>query len=69
MVYVRDLASLNENTPQKTTEKKWKSVLWMQCDASLVESFERLTNQVLQVCFKKPMFFEQCLRLKFDVKL
>uniref|UniRef100_A0A0N5AVU6 Histone-lysine N-methyltransferase n=1 Tax=Syphacia muris TaxID=451379 RepID=A0A0N5AVU6_9BILA len=47
-VHVRDLASLNETTSQKSTEKKWKGVFWMQCDVSLVESFDKLTNEVLQ---------------------
>lgn len=40
---------MGDQNIRKTLEKKWKGQLWMQYDATIIESFRELSVQTRQV--------------------
>ncbi|MFH4982683.1 hypothetical protein AB6A40_009392 [Gnathostoma spinigerum] len=48
VIHMKELSILTDMTPEKSAEKKWKGHLWRQYDSSLVESFQRIVDQVRQ---------------------
>ncbi|VDO54138.1 unnamed protein product [Brugia timori] len=48
IIQARELSLLGDQNIQKALEKKWKGQLWMQYDATILESFRELSIQTRQ---------------------
>lgn len=49
IIQARELSLMSDQNIQRALEKKWKGQLWMQYDATIIESFRELSVQTRQV--------------------